>query len=262
MMTINAESQNLTILQSTETDAQQFIQQMFLCCGLMYLHLGLALTGYLPAWTLLLSTPILISRWIISIHEVFHLRKVTEVGFWTRLMPFILTPLSLGYREYQNIHQRHHRFSATAEDPEYYQIQGSKLTGLINAMTAPEQAYFRWINQNGLDGPLLQDSLIRLVLFTAIAGLGIYWGGWACLWYWVPLRLAHGISYFIFFYCLHRRGPEYGVYPLHFPPLLGRLIALFLGRTLLSATCHHDIHHAHPWIAAVNLPEVRQASEV
>lgn len=133
----------------------------------------------------------------------------------------------------------------TPDDPDYFHIRGAPLTGLLNALSAPEQSWFRRVAHHGLNAPLLRDSLIRLALFALLVAVS----GWAFLWYWIPLRLAYGASYFSFYYCLHRRGPEYGVYPLRPPPIVAHAFGLLFGNDALQATCHH-IQHANPRIAA------------
>ena len=240
-------------LYGTDADAARLRLQSLLCNALIYVHFGIAVAGGLPLWTMLLSTPVLVVRWMLSLHELFHLRSEREVDFATRLLPLMLTPFSLGYREFLDIHRRHHRFMATPEDPEYFQIRGNKLVGFLNATTAPEQAYFRWVGEKGIDLPLLRDTLIRLALF-----LGMIWlSGWNFLWYWIPVRLAYGASYFSFFYCLHRKGTDYGVYPLQLPNWAAKAFSVLFGKEALLATCHHDMHHAHPRVHAFHLPTIR-----
>ena len=242
-------------LYGTDADASRLRLQSLLYNGLIYLHFGFALTGWLPLWTMLISAPVLVVRWMLATHELFHLRSETEVDFATRLLPLMLTPFSLGYREFLDIHRRHHRFTATPEDPEFFQIRGNKLAGFLNASTAPEQAYFRWLAKKGLDFPLLRDTAVRLTLF-----LGMIWlSGWAFLWYWLPVRLAYGASYFSFFYCLHRKGAEYGVYPLPLPAWAEKTFTALFGKEALLATCHHDLHHAHPRVNAFQLPSIRNS---
>jgi len=238
---------------ATDADARRLTWQSLIYNGLIYVHFGIVLAGVLPPWTMLLSAPILVVRWMLALHELLHLRSEKEVDPITRLLPLMLTPLSLGYREFLDIHRRHHLFMATPQDSEYYQLRGSKLAGLLNAMTAPEQAWFRWLRHKGMDFALLRDTLLRLALFAGMAGLT----GWAFLWYWIPVRLAYGSSYFSFFYCLHRRGTEYGVYALPMPAAAEKLFALLFGREALLATCNHDLHHQHPRVAALQLTQIR-----
>ena len=237
----------------TDADARRLTLQSLLYNGLIYVHFGIILAGILTPWTMLLSAPILVVRWMLALHELFHLRNEKEVDPLTRLLPLMLTPLSLGYREFLDIHRRHHLFMATPQDSEYYQLRGSKLAGLLNAMTAPEQAWVRWLQHKGMDFALLRDTLLRLALFAGMAGLT----GWAFLWYWIPVRLAYGSSYFSFFYCLHRRGTQYGVYALPLPAWAEKLFALLFGREALLATSNHDLHHQHPRIAPLHLPQIR-----
>ena len=70
------------------------------------------------------------------------------------------------------------------------------------------------------------------------------------------MRAAFGASYFAFFYALHRRGAEYGVYRVTLPAWGARLFVVLFGREALLATTYHDIHHDHPRISAVHLPEL------
>lgn len=241
-----------------DDDARRLIRTALTCYGLLYGHVALASMELLAGWTLCLSTPILMVRWLLATHELMHLRGEREVDLVTRLMPMILTPFSLGYREFLDIHRGHHRFMATPQDPEYYQLHGGKLQGLLNAMTAPEQAFLRWLPRKNVDTELVLGALLRCALF----GLLVMFAGWAFLWYWVPVRLAFGASYFAFFYALHRRGSEYGVYRVLLPVWGARLFALLFGREALLATTYHDIHHAHPRISALHLPEVARARDL
>ena len=242
----------LPSLYSTPVDALHLSWQILLCNGLMYLLLGTATLDWLPIWSLLIGIPVLLVRWILLVHDLFHLRRETEVGWVIRLLPILATPLALGYKEYQEIHTGHHRFMATPSDPEYYQICGNPFWGFWNALTSPEQAFFRWVTAQGLSQKLLSESAIRLCLFGVIVGLS----GKVFLWYWIPLRLAYGVGYFVFFYCLHRRGEEYGVYSLKLPEWLQFMLMLVLGRKALMEICYHDVHHAYPRVAPQYLPIV------
>lgn len=242
-------------LYNSAADTRRLIGTPLFCYALLYGHFALCLSAWLPMWTFCLSAPILVVRWMLATHELMHLRDAREVDPLTRLMPLLLTPLSLGYREFMAIHRGHHRHMATPDDPEYYQLRGNKLQGLLSAMTAPEQAFLRWLWRKGVDAELIIGMLLRGALFALLLLLS----GWNFLWYWIPVRLAFGSSYFAFFYALHRRGAEYGVYRVTLPAWAARLFVLLFGREALLATLYHDIHHAQPRISAFRLPEAAQA---
>lgn len=191
---------------------------------------------------------------MLSLHELFHLRQANEVGLFTEVMPFMVTPLFIGYREYRDIHMHHHAYMATPMDPDYFHIRGKPWQGLLNAFTAPEQIFFRWVSQQKTDIRFIFGVFIRLLLFASLMLIT----GWHFLWYWVPVRLAHGISYFTFFYCLHRRNGLYGVYSLPLPQSARQLLGVIFGRDAVQATCHHDVHHAHPGITADHLAHYQQ----
>lgn len=232
-----------------EADARALTRDAHLCTALAYIHLAAAAMHVLPAWTLALSIPILVPRWMIAVHELFHLRSEREVDGVMRLLPFIFTPLALGYREELRNHRGHHLNMAVPEDPEFYQLRGSPVRGFLNAMTAPEQMWFRWYARHGIDRRLLADTAVRLALFGGLA----FAGGIAFVWYLAAARLTFGAAYFTFFYALHRRGEAYGVYPLELPVWMARALTMVFGAVVVEATLHHDVHHAQPRIAARHL---------
>lgn len=242
----------------TDADARRLTRNSLVCIGVIYGNLLAAALGAVPAWTLLISVILLVPRWMIAIHELFHLRSEREVDPVTRLQPLLFTPISLGYRENLVNHRSHHRFMAAARDAELYQLVGSPLTGLANAMTAPEQMWFRWVAEHGMDRRLAIESCLRCLLFTALVAVS----GPVFLWYWVPARVTFGTSYFVFFYCLHRKGDAMGVYRLELPPALVSALTRIYGSDVVEATLHHDVHHAQPRIAAERLAVARQALEL
>lgn len=237
---------------NTGADARRLILTIWICYALLYGQFALALAGALPLWSMALTAPVWVVRWMLATHELLHLRSEYQLDPVVRLQPLLLTPFSLGYKEFLSDHRGHHRHMATPADPEYYQLRGSKLCGFLNAMSAPEQSFLRWLGREKLDRELWLGAAVRCGLFAALAWVS----GWRFLWYWIPVRIAFGLSYFAFFYALHRRGTEYGVYALSLPPWGARLFRLLFGREALLATCHHDAHHRQPRVSAYHLPEV------
>ena len=235
---------------NTDRDARRLTWTPLICYALLYGHFALCIAAGMPLWTFCISAPLLVVRWMLATHELMHLRSAREVDWLTRLMPLMLTPLALGYREFLDIHRGHHRHMATPQDPEYYQLRGSKLHGLFGAMTAPEQAFFRRVARNGVDVELVLGTLLRGALFALLLVLS----GPAFWWYWIPVRLAFGASYFAFFYALHRRGDKYGVYRVSLPGWFAKLLSLMFGSEALLATSFHDLHHEQPRISAYHLP--------
>ena len=76
------------------------------------------------------------------------------------------------------------------------------------------------------------------------------------------MRLAFGLSYFKFFYALHRRGAEHGVYRVPLPPWGARVFSVLFGREALLATTYHDLHHRYPRVSAYRLPEIAAAEDL
>ena len=238
---------------AADADARHFTRVSLLALGLLYAHFLLTLPGWLPYWTFLCAAPVLVVRWMLSVHELFHLRTAARVDPVTRLLPLALSPFTLGYREMMDVHLRHHRLTATPEDSEYFQLRGPPWLGFVNALSAPEQAFCRWVAGRGMDRPLWSGMLARLGLFGLLA-----WVAGAAFWaWWIPVRLALGVGNFSFFYLLHRRGGAYGTFPLDLPEWASRAFCLLFGREAMLATCHHDVHHAHPRVAVRHLPAAR-----
>lgn len=250
-------ARDLPVAFAPDSDAVRLTREGLACTAAIYAHLLAAAAGWVPAWTLALSVPILVPRWMIALHELFHLRSEREVDPVTRFQPLLFTALSLGYRELLANHRTHHRFMVTPEDAEYYQIAGSPLAGLANAFSAPEQMWFRWVAAHGLDRRLAVETALRCALFVSLVAFcgGAFW------WYWIPARITFGTSYFVFFYCLHRRGAAMDVYPLPLPAKLVAMLSVLYGRDVVQATVHHDVHHAQPRIAARDLAAARAALE-
>jgi fatty acid desaturase len=238
---------------SSEADARYFVAVSLSALGLLYLHFLLVLAAWLPYWSFLLAVPIYVVRWMLSVHELFHVRTAEQVDPITRLLPLVLSPFTLGYKEMLDIHRQHHRHTAEPEDSEYYQLRGPAWIGFLNALFVPEQAFVRWLLRKRLDADLLKGMVIRFALFALLVGISgaEFWA------YFIPVRLSFGISNFSFFYCLHRQGGEYGTYPLPLPLWAERIFSFLFGEEAMLATCHHDVHHAHPRIAAHALAEAR-----
>lgn len=236
-------------------EADRHRRDLLLSNTVLYLALGLMAEGWVPGWLFLFIAPVCMVRWMIALHELFHLRAGNEVDPVTRSLPLALTPLSLGYDEYRSMHGGHHRYMATPEDPEWYQLAGTPLRGFLGAITAPEQSFLWWWRHRGFDVRSLGGVIVRLCLFLVLAGVC----GWSFLWYWIPVRVAVGIANFSFFYTLHRRGESYGAYSLPLQPAIERLFIFLFGRDACMATCNHDIHHTHAEVFARDLPEWRGA---
>lgn len=221
--------------------------------ALIYIHFLFAALGYVPLWTFVVAVFIYIPRWMISLHEEQHFYNAKTINPITKYNLLTLTPFQLGYREMRDIHMRHHAYTATPRDPEYYHICGSWLSGYINVMFSPEQSVYFWIRDKGIDAELVKGMAVRLAVFLAIA-VGF---GWQSLWYFIPVRIAYGSCLFFFSYVLHRKSGAYGTFKISYPTLFQKFVVLIYGETLLQSVSEHDIHHDYPLIAGHRLTEAR-----
>lgn len=195
---------------------------------------------------------ICVTRWLIAFHELFHLRNADRLDVFTRLQPIPFSPLSLGYREYLEIHKGHHAHTATEKDPDAFHIRGGLIKAFIGSVTQQEQAAIRYLRAYGLNRELCVYGMIRLAIFAGLFSLApehfIYW--------WLVLRGTYIINDFVFFHVVHYRHGETGTFPLRLPSWLMYPFILIYGIDVVYATMHHDIHHAYPRVAAKSLRHV------
>ena len=202
-------------------------------------------------WMIVL-TSIMVTRWMIAFHELMHLKKAEELDLLTRLLPIPFAPVNLGYREYQNIHMGHHRFTATPNDPDAFHILGGFLRALIGALTQHEQASYRYIRANGLSRELAVMMLVRAGIFMAL----LLTAPEAFLMWWLVLRLSYVINDFVFFHLVHFRSGAAGTFPIPLPFYIVYPALLIYGPDVVYATMYHDIHHQHTRIAPRYLPVI------
>ncbi len=226
--------------------------------------LELARRGWLPYWFVAALTFWAMTHWMQAIHELFHVQHEQRIDWFNRFMPMVMTPLSLGFKQYQAIHFTHHTDVCSPRDMEYYQLRGSKLNGFLNALTSPDQALFRWLQRYWNDPHKAQyieaDLVSNLLVNSTLFLLCFVHFGANFLWYWIPARLSYGINAFAFFYMLHRRGEAFGSYPVFLRRRGDWLYRALYGRDIVNGTCNHDIHHWNPRIAVrfLDLPPVRR----
>lgn len=246
---INTQSKMSDFFGTTANEKKKIATENIIHNLLVYIHFGLAFAGYLPMWTFCIGVLIYIPRWMIALHESQHFFTPQTINPITRHNLLILTPFQLGYREMRDIHMRHHAYTATEKDPEYYHIKGSPVAGFINVMFSPEQSVYFWIRDKGIDAQLISGMFIRLSLFVAIV-VGF---GWASLWYFIPVRIAYGACLYFFSYFLHRKNSEFGTFKRNYPNGLVKLVKFLYGETLLQSVTHHDIHHDYPAVSGAKL---------
>jgi hypothetical protein len=256
---VTARKMALRALYSEDAEADAYVRQGVIYFALIHLQLACVLAGWLPLWSFPLIAPIWMARMMIGRHELIHVRKETQVDFFTRLWPVLamVTPFSAGFREYRLFHHRHHQYMLTGDDPDLHQIEGSLLNGWLQCLTSPEQTLIRWVMERGIDAALVRDVFLRALFFFAMAALC----GRNFLWYWVPLRLTYGTALFLFSYVLHRRGARYGVFRIELPPVGVKLFCLLFGRVGWLAVCNHDLHHLNSNLSPLHLIEARSLVE-
>jgi len=241
-----------------ETDARRYTRLTLAYALTLYSALGFALAGLLPAWALVPIAPLVHPRLALALHELMHVRPASGVSFFHRLTMILETPLCLGYREHRATHFLHHRFAATAGDPEIYQIRGGPIRAFANALISPERGCVAWVRWHGVSASLALEGSIRLAVFGTV----LAFDPWIFLVYWVSLRMSVGVTNFVFHYVLHNRNGRLGTYPLSMSPAVaGATAAIFGGEPMLILT-EHERHHRWPRVRARDLPRLPEAPSV
>ena len=235
---------------SSDHDARRY---QWLSLGLLlaiYALLAGWLAGWLTGWVLVTAVPVLYVRCALTVHELMHVRGAEEVFWIQRLMMILDSPMCLGYREYRDIHLRHHRHAGTELDPEFFQIRGGHLRAFIHALLATEIAFVHWVRERGLTGELARLAAVRAVMFVTL--LVVF--PKAFLAYLLTIRLVIGVSNFLFHHATHARGENYGNYALRPPKWVDNVFCLLAGTELRHILFEHDSHHAWQQVKAERLP--------
>ena len=243
---------------ANNSDAIEYQLKIILFTFALYACFAAYLLNWLGLWWMVAIISVLVTRWMIAFHELFHLKKAEELDFITRLAPIPFAPISLGYREYRAIHIAHHQYTATEKDPDAFHILGGSLKAFIGAATQQEQATFRYISAHGLSRELAVMMSIRLLLFIAMFIVSPS----AFLVWWLVLRITYIINDFIFFHLVHYRSGVGGTFPLPLPSFIKFPALLIYGIDVVYATMHHEIHHHYSRIAAKHLPLVTKEMQV
>lgn len=231
-------------------DALAYTRGGMFCVVVLYGALAGVVSGYVPVWIVAPVIAVSYARWALYIHELMHVHRPEYVRWILRSMMLFDTPLSLGYREYQDVHFRHHRLLGTPKDPEAFQIDGSASRAFIGAMLSPEIAAYKWVRAHGVSPSLARDGLIRacgMALLVALAPQA-FWG------YWITLRSTIGVSNFLFHRMLHCRRGKFGTFELRLSGVPQTLLRSWLGKELIHVLCEHDAHHAWPSVKPGHLP--------
>jgi hypothetical protein len=244
-----------TLLRNDD-DACRYVRRTLVLTLVVYAMLGAALAGWVTPW-LFIALPLVYVRLSLALHELMHVRPASRVSWFHRLAMIFDTPFGLGYREHRAIHLAHHRYAATARDPELYQIRGSHLRAFGNAMIAPERALVGWARRRGVAPALRREALARAAIFVALAAIDPA----VFALYWVTLRACIGCSSFLFHHVLHSRGGALGNFALS-PAMLRVLPAarLLFGIEPVLIIRDHRLHHDQPGVRARDLPMLDPAA--
>ena len=234
-----------------DADARRYLRRTLALTLGIHAMLAASLAGLVSPWLFPVLLPLAYVRLSLSLHELMHVRAASRVSWFHRLAMIFDTPLGLGYREHRAIHLAHHRYAASARDPELYQIRGSHLHAFACALVAPEHAALDWVRRHGAAPALRRGAFVRAACFVAL----LAWNPAVFVAYWLTLRACIGCSSFLFHHLLHSRDGALG----HFALPAAVLRCMPLARALFGVepiiiVRDHRVHHAYPGVRALDLP--------
>ena len=233
-------------------DALEYQIKLIVFTLILYGCFALYVIGWMNVWIMAAVVSVVVTRWMIAFHELFHLRQADDLDLLSRLAAIPFGPFNLGYREYRDIHIGHHKYLSTKKDPDAFHIRGGFFKAFIGALTQHEQATIRYISSHGFSRELASMMFIRLAIFSGMLMVSPS----AFLVFWLVLRITYTVNDFVFFHLVHYRMGEYGTFPIPLPAIIQYPALFVYGADVVYATMHHDTHHKYTKIAAKNLPIV------
>ncbi|MBD2360927.1 fatty acid desaturase [Anabaena minutissima FACHB-250] len=240
----------------TDDDASQYIRDCTIAALILVAAYGLFITEFISSWVLFVIVAVTLPRWVISVHELLHVKDEKQINKIIKCLgisPIPLSIVTLSYPQMREIHQAHHRSPATESDPDAYHIRGNFLVVMFNALSAPEQSFIRSLQVNGFNLQLGLDLLIKLL----ILGILVFVGGEKFFWFWLFIRIVYGLGDIVFFRLVHHQKGQYGTFEMKIPSTLETWGERIFGATVVQATINHDVHHQNPGIAARHLATAR-----
>lgn len=157
---------NLDALYYTPEDGRRFGREV-LVVNAVLVGLFLIQPFYpLPWWALMITINIALVRWLLLMHELFHIQSHADAHPLIRLLLVPFSPVNIGYAEYRQLHMEHHRHAVTEDDPDAFHIRGGRFRSLLGALFFPEVSTLK----------CLADPAIRISWLALFAGLAVLGG--------------------------------------------------------------------------------------
>lgn len=208
--------------------------------------------GWLPVWAFVPLGVCAFVRNFNALHEGFHATRATGRWRWARHLFVITSPFMLGYGPLLRNHSEHHTWAQQPEhDPDAYLAYGPWWRALFNAITQPEQGFFRYVSRKGVSGEIVGRFAVHSAVFALVVSVG---GAAGALAWVVTTRIGNTASWFIFDWILHQDWAwgRFGAPGL--PQPLRRVWSLRLGEDNLLGVEYHHVHHHYPFVPGPALP--------
>lgn len=159
----------------TDSDASQYLRHCTLADLSLVGAYGLFIAEFISGWILFAIVAVTLPRWIISVHELIHVKndkQINRIISCLGISPIPLSIVTLSYPQIREIHLAHHRNPATELDPDAYHIRGNFFGVIFNALSAPEQSFMRSLQLDKFNLQLGLDLFIKLLILGILVFLG------------------------------------------------------------------------------------------
>lgn len=208
--------------------------------------------GWVPTWGFVVLGVCAFVRNFNALHEGFHAKRPVSRWWLGRHLFVVTSPFMLGYDPLRRNHSLHHTWAQQpARDPDAYLAYGPAWRGLFNAITQPEQGFFRYVAREGWS----REIVGRLALHSAVFGAVAWFGGPTGFIAWlVVTRIGNTASWFIFDWILHHDTVWPGTDAPGLPAVVRTVWTGLFGRDNLLGVEHHTLHHLYPFVPGRELP--------
>lgn len=215
---------------------------------------ALLVAALLPAWMFAALGVVCFLRYTNRWHEALHgLQDHAWAWHPARALLVVVSPLSLGRAELEELHRTHHREEGGEGDPDLPMMRPGPLRAALWCLVQPELLTAWSLRRRGL-GPRSAATMLAYALVWA----GLMWlGGWrGFIAYNLVVRLANGLSWFVFSWVVHQPWLFGHVLPRPFPRPLRWLWVALVGRENYLGVRFHRVHHMYPSVPDRDLPHL------
>jgi hypothetical protein len=184
---------------STDRDVAAYHREIWIRGGVLVGLLCLCDAGWLPLWALVLANVALYPGIYLRVHDIGHGVPVARYGLGARFVP-VANPIWGGTRVFAHIHNFHHSYFGTDQDPWLPYYTGHPLRALFFNLIEPEYSFGQFLKRRGWD----RELAINVGTNVATFALGLALFRELYVFHVICQRLVHMTGIFFFNFYTHR----------------------------------------------------------